>query len=183
MGMYDTIRFFELPAPACPAGHELRELQTKDLENTLAQYLVHRGRLYRELASDDSETAEADTNDRVVVIRRRQAEPVALTSEAVAYTSCVECRPVLFLREGTLRGRWGDYVQGRSPWCEWRLVFAGGYLERVVPERVETRDDVRRKLLAEGLEVLNDDDRLARLHFRELEAERDVRARADRERG
>jgi hypothetical protein len=74
----------------------------------------------------------------------------------------VECRPVLYLSEGTLGG---DYVHERRPWCEWGLVFRDGRLERCEAVRVESREAVADALRREGREVLDDDERLARLHF------------------
>jgi hypothetical protein len=174
MGMYDTIRFFDLPALTCAAGHEIGELQTKDLESAMVRYLVHEGRLYRERGnSEGTETAQLETGGPLVVMSRRLADPVSLTSEVVAYANCNECRPVLYILDAGGRGLWGDYVRERYPWCEWRLVFSAGRLERSDAERVETRDAVRRDLLGQGLDVLDDDDRLARLHFRRLEKEKE----------
>jgi hypothetical protein len=100
---------------------------------------------------------------QLVVSTQRLADPVALTSEVRAYTCCDHCRPVLYLRDDT--SAWGDYVQERHPWCEWRLVFVAGALERRDAVRVETREAVAEQLRKQGLEVLDDDDRLARLHF------------------
>lgn len=172
MGMFDTIRVFGSPVLTCAAGHEIAELQTKDLECVMDAYLLHDGRLYRQgRCKRGTETTHVDESGRLVVTTRRLADPVALTSEVAAYSSCNECRPVLYLRDAGGFGPWSDYVQERLPWCEWQLVFSAGRLERSVAERVETRDDVRRELRAEGLEVLDDDDRLARLHFRRRKGE------------
>ena len=166
MGMFDTIRFFGAPSLTCPAGHDVDELQTKDLECVMATYVVRDGRLFH-VRHDDTETIEETPAGQVVVVSRRVAEAMSLTSAVDAYSHCDTCRPVLYL-DG-LRSAWGDSVSERFPWCEWRLVFSSGRLEQVEAERVETRDDVRRKLLAEGLEVLDDDERLARKHFQRRE--------------
>ena len=40
MGMFDTIRFHGDDALACPAGHGLHDLQTKDLDCAMAEYVV-----------------------------------------------------------------------------------------------------------------------------------------------
>lgn len=69
---------------------------------------------------------------------------------------------MLYLGEGTLRG---DYVHERRPWCEWGFVFRDGRLERCDAVRVESREAVADALRREGREVLDDDERLARLHF------------------
>jgi len=63
------------------------------------------------------------------------------------------------------RAHWGDEVQGQ-------LEFVDGRLARLVPVRLDTRDDVRSALGREGLEVLDDDERLACLHFARRAAER-----------
>ena len=136
----------------------------------MVEYLVHEGCLYRRRGMGErTETAEVGTGGRLVVIRRELAEPVSLTSEVAVYAACDDCRPVLYLREGGGHAAWIDYVHERHPWCEWRLVFAAGRLERSDVARLDTRDAVRRELLAQGLDVLDDDDRLARMHFRRLE--------------
>lgn len=162
MGMFDTIRFYGDAPLLCADGHPLRELQSKDLECSMDEFAVHRGRLYR-VGRERAPSAEADSDGRLSILHRRAAAPTALTAEVVAYASCEECRPVLYLRDSALH--W-DYVNERHPWCEWRLVFVAGQLERVEAVRVETREAVREKLRKDGLEVLDDDDRLARLHYK-----------------
>jgi hypothetical protein len=89
-------------------------------------------------------------------------EPAAISTELNAYTYCSECRPVLYLGETAWRG---DRVSERRPWCEWRLVVRDGRIERCEPVRVETREAVAEALRRQGLEVLDDGERLARLHF------------------
>ncbi|MBI4517156.1 MAG: hypothetical protein HY699_15225 [Deltaproteobacteria bacterium] len=165
MGMYDTIRFHGDDAPWCAAGHVLRSLQTKDLECTMAEYVVHRARLYRPAERDD-ETVHLAEGDKLVLSARRIADPVALTAEVTAYAFCDQCQPVLYLRDR--ESLWGDYVDERRPWCEWRFVFVGGALERCDAVRVEPRVLVAEQLRKEGLEVLDDSDRLARLHFERI---------------
>jgi hypothetical protein len=162
MGIYDTIRFYGDDAPLCPAGHALHDFQTKDLECAMAEYAVHRARLYRAGARSD-ETAQLGDGGQLILSTQRIADPVALTTEVRAYTCCDHCRPVLYLRDDT--SPWNDYVQERHPWCEWRLVFVAGALEHRDVVRVETREVVAEKLRKQGLEVLDDNDRLARLHF------------------
>jgi len=167
MGMYDTIRFYGDDALLCPAGHALHDLQTKDLECAMAEYVVHRARLYR-AGTRSNETAQLREGGRLILSTQRTADPVALTTEVTAYTFCDHCRPVLYLRDD--QSPWGDYVQERRPWCEWRLVFVAGALERRDAVRVDTREVVAEQLRKEGLEVLDDNDRLARLHFNRLES-------------
>jgi hypothetical protein len=167
MGMYDTIRFHGDHGPHCPAGHALHDLQTKDLDCAMAEYVVHRARLYR-AGARSNETAQLREGGRLILVRERAADPVALTTEVGAYTFCDHCPPVLYLRDD--KSPWGDYVQERRPWCEWRLVFVAGALERRDAVRVETREMVAEQLQREGLEVLDDNDRLARLHANRLKS-------------
>jgi hypothetical protein len=161
MGMYDTIRFHDNAAPRCAAGHRCGDLQTKDLECDLEVYAVYGDRLYRP-AEGRTESAELDDRGRLVLTETRVAEPASVSAELTAYSHCAECRPVLYLTEGAWHG---DAVQERRPWCEWRFVFRAGRLQRCEGVRVESREAVADALRREGLEVLNDDERLARLHF------------------
>ena len=103
-----------------------------------------------------------DECGRLVLTETRVAEAASLSIELRAYGHCMECRPVLYLGEGTLPS---DYVHERQPWCEWGLVFRDGQLERCDTVRVESREAVAGALRREGREVLDDDERLARLHF------------------
>jgi hypothetical protein len=161
MGMYDTIRLHGDAAPRCPAGHRLADLQTKDLDSALDVYSVFEGRLYRP-GRERAESVALDDRGRLILTETRVAEPASISLSLTAYGFCAECRPALYLGEAApLR----DYVQERRPWCEWRFVFRDGRLERRETVRVESREAVADALRREGLEVLADDERLARLHF------------------
>lgn len=161
MGMYDTIRFYGNAAPRCAAGHRITDLQTKDLDCALEVYSIYGDRLYRP-GKDRTESAQLDECGRLKLTETRVAEAASLSLELRAYSHCAECRPVLYLSEGTLRG---DYVHERWPWCEWGFVFRDGRLERYDAVRVESRAALADALRCEGREVLDDDERLARLHF------------------
>lgn len=161
MGMYDTIRIHGEAAPRCSAGHRVGDLQTKDLDCAMAVYSLHDQRLYRP-AKERDESAAIDDRGRLILTEARICEPASITAEVCAYTHCEECLPVLYLCEPGMRG---DRVQERRSWCEWRLVFRDGRLERYEPVRFESRESVADALRREGLEVLADDERLARLHF------------------
>jgi hypothetical protein len=162
MGLYDTITFYADGVPTCAAGHQIASLQSKDLECEMADYAVYRDRLYR-VGADGEEAATAGPDGTLILHRRRRADPLALTADITAYAHCERCRPVLYIEAS---GRaWGDYVQERQPWCESRLVVVAGAIERRVGVRLETRDSVAETLRREGIEVLDDADRLARLHF------------------
>ena len=162
MGLYDTITFYADGVPACAAGHRIASLQSKDLECEMADYAVYRDRLYR-VGADGEEAAALGPDGTLILQRERRADPIALTADITAYAHCECCRPVLFIEAS---GRaWGDYVQERQPWCEWRLVVVAGAIERRVGVRLETREIVAETLRRDGIEVLEDADRLARLHF------------------
>lgn len=161
MGMYDTIRLYGDGAPRCDTGHPLHELQTKDLDWSMSVYSVFEGRLYRP-AAGRTESGRLDDQGRLVLTRIRTADAATVTMDVRAYGDCRECRPVLFLRDSALAG---DYVHERRPWCEWRFVFRDGRLDRCETVRLESRAAVADTLRREGLEVLADDERLARLHF------------------
>lgn len=161
MGMYDTIRLCGAGAPRCDAGHPLHELQTKDLDCSMSEYSVFDGQLYRP-AAERTESSRLDDQGRLVLTQIRTAKAATITMEARAYAYCTECRPVLFLRDAALAH---DYVDERRPWCEWRFLFRDGRLERCEAVRIESREAVADALRREGLEVLDDDERLARLHY------------------
>ena len=161
MGMYDTIRFHGEAAQRCAAGHPVEDLQTKDLECALTVYSVLGDRLYRP-AKGSAESVSLDERCSLILTETRVAEPTSISTELTAYTHCAECRPVLYLAHFALDR---DCVQERRPWCEWRFVFRDGRLDRCDVVRVESRDTVAEALRREGLEVLADDERLARLHF------------------
>jgi hypothetical protein len=161
MGLYDTIRFHGDEAPRCAAGHPLSDLQTKDLDCVMNEYSVFAGRLYRP-ATERAQSAVVDDQGRLILTQTRTAAPASITIDAAAYGYCTECLPVLFLRDSALA--W-DHVDERRPWCEWRFVFRDGRLERCETVRLESREAVADALRREGLEVLADDERLARLHY------------------
>ena len=161
MDTYDTLRFHDDAAPRCAAGHRITELQTKDLACDLDDYVVFGGRLYRP-GTERTESVHVDDAGRLVLTEVRHAERTSVSVELTAYGRCHECPPVLYLEDA--RSWHGDYVCERQPWCEWRFAFRDGVLERVDAVRVESRADVATALRREGLEVLDDEERLARLH-------------------
>lgn len=161
MGLYDTIRIHGEAAPRCAAGHQVGGLQTKDLDCAMVTYSLHGERLYRP-GKERGESVELDDRGRLILTQTKICEPASISAELRAYNHCEECRPILYLCDPGLRG---DRVQERRPWCEWRLALRDGRLERCEPVRLESRQSVADALRREGLEVLADDERLARLHF------------------
>ena len=161
MGMYDTITVWPRDRTHCAEGHALGDLQTKSLECLMHRYIVFDGALYHVL-EDDGETVVASESGRPVMRRTSRMEEERRTTTVLAYTHCGSCRPVLYLGG---RSAWADEVSERDPWAEWQLELVDGRLVDLVPVKLETRDDIRAALRKEGLEVLDDDERLARLHF------------------
>ena len=161
MGMYDTITVWPRDRTHCADGHALGDLQTKSLECLMHRYVVFDGALYR-VVEDDRETVVAAEGGRPVMRRTSRMEEERRTTTVLAYNHCGSCRPVLYLGG---RSAWADEVSERDPWAEWQLELVDGRLVDLVPVKLETRDDIRAALRKEGLEVLDDDERLARLHF------------------
>jgi len=65
--------------------------------------------------------------------------------------------------------RW-DAVREHDPWVELMIhVDAHGVITTVQVLKNESREDVRDRLLKTGMNVLNDDDRIAVSHFRAKE--------------
>ena len=165
MGLFDIITIWPCGRVHCAGGHPFAELQTKSLACAMRRYAVVEGTLYG-VAPEAEETVVSEQEKPV--LRRTQAlEPERQNATITAYAHCATCRPVLYLAGA----QWGDEVHEREPWAEWQLEFVEGRLVRLVPVRLETRDDVRAALRREGLEVLDDDERLARLHFARRAAE------------
>jgi hypothetical protein len=165
MGLYDE---FDILPPdddrfRCSAGHPVASLQTKELgQPTMERHLLHRDRLY---AVKRRERHELPIEIAGALLLRADspAVPSTHTGGARVYGYCEQCLPVLYL-SGNESPSW-DLVRDRRPFCEWTVVFAGGALVDVAPVRVESRDDVKRDLERHGVDVLADDDRLAKRWF------------------
>ncbi|MEX2660702.1 MAG: hypothetical protein WD227_02185 [Vicinamibacterales bacterium] len=97
--------------------------------------------------------------DAAVFQRRHALESVVPPRELVFYTSCEACPPVL-VRCDRLHA-WGDLVDGRPLWVEFRATFGD---RRRIERTSGTRDDLAAELRGEGLRVLRDDEPLAIAH-------------------
>jgi hypothetical protein len=174
--MYDTVIFLD-GAPRCPAGHEVGSFQTKDFECQMHDYYVSGERLYSE--TSETEHSRHEVNGEILTFTRTsEMRRYDFTGQVSVYGYCERCRPVLLLKERAFGGPYGDLVDERRPWQEWRLTLDRGVVTGVEPVRNETRDDVREKLARDELKrdlILDDDERLARRHF-EL---RDARGKGD----
>lgn len=132
-------------------------------------YLVARSGL------GDSNDAEAAhwllEGDEAVFRRRHAVEAIVPPREIFFYTSCNECTPVLVRCDHPRM--WGDLIEERQLWVEFRATFDPGGQRRI--ERTSgTRDDLVTELRQNGLRVMRDDEPLAIAH-REIRAARDAR--------
>lgn len=161
----------------CPHGHHVEGFQTKSFaEPMMETYLVEGPHVYLVARSGigDSNDAEAAhwllEGDEVVFRRRHAVEPIVPPREIIFYTSCDECTPVLVRSD---RSRlWGDLIEERQLWVEFRATFDPGGQRRI--ERTSgTRDDLATELRQDGLRVMRDDEPLAIAH-REIRAARDA---------
>jgi len=107
-------------------------------------------------AAPEDEEAVVSEQGEPVLRRTRALEPERQTVTIIAYAHCTTCRPVLYLA----RVHWGDEVHEREPSAEWQLDLVEGDLVRLVAVRLETRDGVCAALGREGLEGLDDAERL-----------------------
>jgi hypothetical protein len=186
MGMFDTVLVVdELRELSCPHGHELRSLQTKDIdEPSMSTYLVHHARLYRAEASDGWSDAGGEIakwrieGDRAVREQRHSLSEVRTPLSIQVYGTCEACEPVLVRLASP--GLFGDLVNEHALFVDFRLTFRGG--EPIQIERTSgTRDDLKRELGMRGVYVLRDDEPLAVAH-REFAAARRGREEAPRRR-
>lgn len=162
MGMFDSIyKVLSGKRISCAAGHDQIdvEMQTKDLECNFLSYYICNNKLYR---SNNNPQTSFDLKDTLQIVHRTSTEPCSLTKSITVYGGCKICDPIIFERGGNLWGRVGE----RWVWCEWELFFEEGMLLKVEPVTLETRDQLRAKMLKGGCEnILPDDDRVARKHL------------------
>ena len=167
MGLFDTVVVLD-EVLRCPYGHSLSDFQTKGFEEpSMDIYLLDGPRVHRvvrgRFAEDGEGAAEHWRLDgNAAVFQRRQAvERVMPPGEVVFYTSCREGPPVLVRRDRP--HVWGDLVEERQLWVEFRATFGPGETRRI--ERTSgTRDDLATELRGDGLRVLRDDEPLAIAH-------------------
>ena len=177
MGMFDHVVVLD-ETLRCPHGHPVDGFQTKSFADpSMATYLVDGPRVClvtgRGLGARDDAAAEhwRLEGDAAVFQRRHAAEPVVPPREVVFYTSCGMCPPVLV--RGARARAWGDLVEERELWVEFRATF-DDQGQRHIERTSGTRDDLIAELREDGLPVMQDDDPLAAAH-REIRAARDVR--------
>jgi hypothetical protein len=184
MGMYDYVVVLD-EVLCCPHGHQVDGFQTKSFDHpSMDTYLVngpHVHRVTRAVLDDDSENTAAWwrlEGNEAVYWRRHGISPVVSAGEIVFYSTCNSCAPVL-VRSDYPRV-WGDLVDERRLWVEFRATFVAGQARRI--ERTSgTRDDLAAELRQEGLRVMRDDEPLAIAH-REIRAAHDAMPQRSRRR-
>ncbi len=178
MGMFDNVVVLD-EVLRCPHGHRVSGFQTKSFDNPLMDdYLLYGPCLYRVVRGGFAESGETAAEhwhldgNQAVCQRRHAVEAVVPQHEVVFYTSCDECAPVLVRRD---RPRaWGDLVDERQLWVEFRATFRPGE-SRQIERTSGTREDLAAELREEGLRVLRDEEPLAVAHH-EIRAARDETA-------
>jgi hypothetical protein len=173
MGMFDHVVVLD-EMLQCPHGHRVEGFQTKSFDDpSMDIYLFAGPSAYRVVRGGQSEETAAEhwqlDGTEAVFQRRHPIEAILPPREIVFYTSCEECPPVLVRCD---RARvWGDLVEERQLWVEFRATFGPGERRRI--DRTSgTRDDLITELREEGLRVLGDDAPLAIAH-REIRAARE----------
>jgi hypothetical protein len=176
MGMFDHVVVLDEKL-SCPHGHRVGSFQTKSFgDASMDTYLVDGRHVHRVGSSwfgdaDDAAGGQWIVKGHEAVFQRRHTvEPVVPSHEVTFYTACGECAPVLVRRD--YASTWGDLVDERRLWVEFRATFNPDGLQKI--ERTSgTRDDLVTELRREGLRVIGDDEPLAIAH-RELRAARDT---------
>jgi hypothetical protein len=176
MGMFDNVVVLD-ETLRCPHGHRVEGFQTKSFADpSMDTYLVEGSRVYLVARSglgdsDDAAMAQWLLEGNEAVFRRRHAvDPIVPPREIVFSTSCDECTPVLVRCDHART--WGDLINERQLWVEFRAIFAPDGLRHI--ERTSgTRADLVTQLREEGLRVMGDDEPLAIAH-REIRAAREA---------
>jgi hypothetical protein len=174
--MYDYVVVLD-EVLRCPHGHQVDGFQTKSFNDpSMDTYLVngpHVHRVTRAALDDERENAAACwrlEGNEAVYWRRYGISPVVSAGEIVFYATCDTCTPVL-VRSDYPRA-WGDLVDERRLWVEFRATFGADQPRRM--ERTSgTREDLAAELRNEGLRVMRDDEPLAIAH-REIRAAHDA---------
>lgn len=169
MGMFDEIAVLGPSPLKCAAGHEVREVQTKDFAQTGTEFILNNGRLYE--PGEDPIRGVALQDDGSVFLRTDR--PLHLVQGVHAlhvYATCDQCEPVYsrFRDNGSKIGRFGGLVDETKVWAEWALLVKDGVVMECKPVHLQSRDQLReatqralsdsdplviahKQLLAEGL--------------------------------
>ena len=169
MGMFDTIVVIDdEPAIACPHGHRIRDLQTKDFDARMATYLLVGGELKEARPIDHSETTRwTIQGDRAKLEYDHTLVPTYIRSFE-AYGTCDECEPVL-VRQDKNMGFFGDIASEHKIFVSMNIEIRDRTIQ--IKHNEGDRDAMKRDLTSRGLIVLADDEPLAIAH-RELKKRR-----------
>jgi len=175
MGMFDHIWFDEnsASAPKCAEGHPVTYLQTKCLQNNMDVLYVVRGMLYIKKPSEHKVLGAYDRYDlsynseEVMLAKTDRAKRLRITAQIEAYNGCDKCKPVMILNPHG----WAGMVEEKGVSIQFTLCFDDGILTNVIPS-VESREQLREKLLKRGVEVLEDDNPIVVAHLMMQERER-----------
>jgi len=174
MGMFDSFFVLDDQSAAkflCAAGHPQKgvELQSKSLECNMDSYFIYEGQLYvsARYEHEHIEKAYVITDAGLAATQTTTYKRYGINRTIECYSQCYACDPVVFEGDHLFGGR----VSERSPDVEFEVSFVDGRLNEVRQSKCESRDEIRQKLLKEGLEVLPDDDRIAKRHLELLRKE------------
>lgn len=174
MGMFDDLRIVDDARFTCAAGHKLEKLQTKDLDCSMDQLVLYKSKLYRQERSEKEgeivllgkyhgRTSEDYEPGELYTRRDSRLAPLDITQAVQAYGYCDECDPVLFVQSRA--NMFGDMVGERQGWNEVQLNVIRGELVDVSFKERPTRAQLMDQMRNEGLDVLADTERLAKLHL------------------
>ena len=167
MGMYDEFEFHD-GTLRCPDGHAVPSAQTKDLDCTLAHFIVIEGIAFRPAQTYPAPfTIQRDGEKiRAVSTWKQVAELASELDGPVGFHShCDECDPVVWEDSRGAVGRgWGrGHVQSCQPYLQWMVEFERGHVKKAALLTATTRAELRARLeRVEGRLVLPDDDRVAK---------------------
>lgn len=165
MGLFDEVSVIG-PSPfKCASGHvQGGPFQTKSTEDpAMERYYLAEGRLFladRLCDWDDDASAPEQSVEHVpdseqcILVVKRPLTAQAMTRQLCVYRACSRCKEVEYRSATTARFR--DSLESRSPWVEYEITLIDGKLARVVPIRLETREDVIRQLKEQGLSVVEE---------------------------
>ena len=163
MGLFDSVYILDNFAlkVTCGEGHPQNgELQTKDLDCGMCAYYISGSMIFgpEEEVIDKRPIYRFEDNALVITSRPRYLRPTIEATEIIVYGNCTDCDPVVYCGSAnSFRGN----VDTREPWFEYRLSINDGRVVDVRKIVAETREDLRKKMLESGLDVLPDSDRVA----------------------
>lgn len=168
MGMFDHVVVLD-EVLRCPDGHQVDGFQTKDFDDPSMNTYLLDGPHVHLVARDGLDSADSNEAARwrlegneAIYQRRHAVSTVVPPGEIEFYTTCDACVPVL-VRSDHPRV-WGDLVNERRLWVEFRATYGTNHQRRI--ERTSgSREDLMAELRDEGVRVMRDDEPLAIAHF------------------